>query len=169
MVLRHDLVSVLPSLRKKYLKYANYKEQTMEDIFSADQLKEATKLSAYTMQTSVVMNNRNGTFSIKGLPMEAQISPMHGIAVGDFDKDGKVDILMGGNFYQSKPEAGIYDASFGILLRGDGTGNFKAVPADQSGFFSVGAIRDMKLLKCLKRKMILVAKNNNHVQLVQYK
>ena len=59
--------------------------------------------------------------------MEAQLSPMYGIAAEDFDKDGNIDILMGGNFYQSKPEVGIYDASYGILLKGDGKGNFTAV------------------------------------------
>ena len=40
---------------------------------------------------------------------------------------------MGGNFYQSKPEVGIYDASYGVLLKGDGKGNFTAVNEKQSG------------------------------------
>ena len=70
---------------------------------------------------------------MKSLPTEAQLSPMYGIAADDFDKDGNIDILMGGNFYESKPEVGIYDASYGILLKGDGKGNFTAVPAQQSG------------------------------------
>ena len=30
--------------------------------------------------------------------------------------------------YQSNPEAGIYDASYGLMLKGDGTGNFKRFP-----------------------------------------
>ena len=34
MALRHDLVRVLPYLKKKYLKYENYKEQGIEDIFT---------------------------------------------------------------------------------------------------------------------------------------
>ena len=78
------------------------------------------------MQSSVFINNKNGTFTAKALPIAAQLSPMYGIAAEDFDKDGNIDILMGGNFYQSKPEAGIYDASYGILLKGDGKGNFTA-------------------------------------------
>jgi hypothetical protein len=42
---------------------------------------------------------------------------MYGIVVNDFDKDGNADIIMGGNFYESKPEVGIYDASYGIFLK----------------------------------------------------
>jgi hypothetical protein len=98
LVLRHDLVSILPSLKKKYLKYESYKDQRVEDIFSKDQLKRAVKLEAYTMQSSVLLNSGKGTFAIKPLPAEAQFSPMYGIAADDFDKDGNIDIMMGGTF-----------------------------------------------------------------------
>jgi len=161
MVLRHDLVSVLPSLKKKYLKYESYKEQTVEDIFSQEQLKKATRLDAYTMQSSVFINNGKGGFTRKALPAEAQFSPMYGISVEDFDGDGNKDIVMGGNFYQSKPEAGIYDASYGLFLKGDGKGNFKVVKNQQSGFDLRSAIRDIKEVKAGKNKLIIVASNNS--------
>ena len=69
MLLRHDLVSVLPYLKKKYLRYENYKEQTIEDIFTPEQLASAVKLDAYTLQSSVFINNKNGTFTSKALPI----------------------------------------------------------------------------------------------------
>jgi hypothetical protein len=169
MVLRHDLVNIIPSLKKKYLKYENYKEQTVQDIFTPEQLSKAVKLDAYTMQSSVFMNNKNATFTRKALPAEAQFSPMYGIAVTDFDKDGKLDILMGGNFYQSKPEVGIYDASYGVFMKGDGKGNFKVERQDRSGIFSLGAVRDMKVLNVAKHKVVLIAKNNDKLQIVQFK
>ena len=161
MVLRHDLVSILPYLKKKYLKYENYKEQTMEDIFSKEQLKDATVLKAYTMQSSVFINSGKGTFTRKALPAEAQLSPMYGIAAGDYDKDGKIDLLMGGNFYQSKPEVGIYDASYGTFLKGDGTGNFVAVKAQQSGINIRGAVRDIKTINAGKDKVVVFTLNNS--------
>ncbi|HEY6978476.1 MAG TPA: FG-GAP-like repeat-containing protein, partial [Chitinophagaceae bacterium] len=166
MLLRHDLVSVLPSLKKKYLKYADYKEQTVEDIFTKEQLSRAIRLDAYTMESSVFINNKNGTFARKALPTEAQLSPMYGIAADDFDKDGNIDILMGGNFYQSKPEVGIYDASYGTLLKGDGKGNFTAVPAQQSGLNVRGAVRDIQEIKTGKKKIIIFALNNEAPRII---
>jgi len=165
MLLRHDLVAVLPYLKKKYLRYESYKEQTIEDVFTPDQLSKAVKLDAYTMQSSVFINNKNGTFTIKALPMEAQLSPMYGIAAEDFDKDGNIDILMGGNFYQSKPETGIYDASYGTLLKGDGKGNFTIVPSKQSGINIRGAVRDIVVIQIGKKKAILVAGNNEAIKI----
>ena len=139
MALRHDLVGVLPYLKKKYLRYDSYKEQTMEDIFTKEQLAKATKLEAKEMRSSVIINSRNGMFTIKPLPMEAQFSTVCGIAVNDFDGDGKADILLGGNFYQSKPEVGIYDGSYGLLLKGDGKGNFKAIEEKKIGYIGKGS------------------------------
>src|SRR6266496_2251167 len=168
MLLRHDLVGVLPYLKKKYLRYENYKEQTIEDIFSKEQLSNAVKLDAYTMQSSVFINNRNGTFTMKALPAAAQLSPMYGIAAEDFDKDGNIDILMGGNFYQSKPEVGIYDASYGVLLKGDGKGNFTTLSPQQSGINIRGAVRDMAVIKSGRKKLVLIAKNNDNLHVIQF-
>jgi hypothetical protein len=111
-----------------------------------------------------MLNNGKGGFMIKPLPTEAQFSPVYGIMVNDFDKDGKQDILLGGNFYQSKPEVGIYDASYGLLLKGDGKGNFVAVSEQQSGFFITGAIRDIISIKKGKKEIIIVSKNNDSPQ-----
>ncbi len=169
LVLRHDLVSILPSLKKKYMKYESYKEQTMEDIFTKDQLSSAIKLEAYTLQSSVLINNKTGTFALSALPAAAQFSPMFGIAANDYDNDGNIDILMGGNFYQSKPEVGIYDASYGVFLKGDGKGAFKPIRQDSSGFFIKGAIRDLVPIKIGKHKAVLVVKNNDGVHLLKYK
>ncbi len=142
-ILRHDLVSQIPSLQKKYLKYEDYKEQTVYDIFSGDELKDAVKLDAYNFETSVFINNRKGNFIRSPLPREAQFSSVYAINVSDFDKDGRPDILLAGNFYESKPEAGIYDASYGLLLKGVGAGKFKSLSAKQSGVNIRGAVRDI--------------------------
>ncbi len=168
MVLRHDLVAVLPALKKKYLKYESYKNQTITDILSREQLQNAVKLSATMMQSSVMINNKNKTFTVKALPVQAQFSPMYGIATGDFDRDGNIDIIMGGNFYESKPEAGIYDANYGTFLKGDGKGNFTALTAQQSGINIKGALRDLLLVKNGKQHILLIARNNDKIQLLDY-
>jgi ribosomal protein L7Ae-like RNA K-turn-binding protein len=160
-------VGVLPYLKKKYLKYESYKEQTITDIFTKAQLGKAVKLEAKEMRSSVIMNNKNGSFTLKALPTEAQFSVVYGISVNDYDGDGQQDILLGGNFYQSRPEAGIYDASYGLLLKGDGKGNFKSLQASQSGFFVKGAIRNIISVKSKKKNLVIVARNNDQVKIFQ--
>ena len=162
-------MSVLPYLKKKYLKYESYKEQTIGDIFTREQLGNAIKLEAYEMHSSVFINSGNKTFTKKPLPTEAQLSPMYGIAVNDFDHDGKTDIVMGGNFYESKPEVGIYDASYGVLLQGDGRGNFTAVNENQSGMMVKGAVRDIVEVKSGGRQLIIFALNNEAPKIFDFK
>ena len=164
VALRHDLLGVLPYLKKKYLRYEDYQGQTMQDIFSRDQLNKAIKLNAYELKSCVFMNNSHGGFTKIPLPAEAQFSPIYGLKLKDFDGDGKMDLLTGGNFYQSKPEVGINDGSYGLLLKGDGNGNFKSVSIGESGFFIKGAVRDIKIIKRGKQNLLLIAKNNDSIQ-----
>ena len=161
MVLRHDLLQQIPSLKKKFLKYESYKDATINDIFSAEQLKEAVTLEAYDFASSIFINNGKGQFSKKQLPLEAQLSPMYGICIDDFDKDGKLDVIMGGNFYRAKPEVGRYDASYGVFLKGDGKGSFASIKAKDSGFFVDGEVRDIKKIKIGKDSFLIVARNND--------
>ena len=167
MLLRHDLVNVLPYLKKKYLKYANYKNQTAKDIFTKEQIDNALELNAYCMESSVIINNRNRTFTRMALPLEAQLSSMYGIAIDDFDQDGNIDIIMGGNFYQSKPEVGIYDASYSCVLKGNGKGDFKALVPQKSGVMIKGAVRDFTMVKANKKKILIVALNNEPVKVIE--
>jgi len=155
----------MPGLKKKYLKYESYKEQTIEDIFDTTQLQNAIKLAVYTMESTLILNQGNGTFTLKALPVAAQYSPVYGIMVEDYDKDGKQDILLGGNFYQSKPEVGIYDASYGLFLRGSGNNQFESVMPKNSGFFVKGQIRD---ILTINDQLVIIAKNNNAIQTFKY-
>jgi enediyne biosynthesis protein E4 len=161
MVLRHDLISQIPSLKKKYLKYESYKNATITDIFTPEQLKSALKLEAFNFSSSILINNGKGKFEMKELPVEAQFSPMFGICVDDFDGDGKIDLLMGGNLYRVKPEVGRYDASYGVFLKGDGKGNFVSIKAKDSGFFVDGEVRDIKKIAIGKSDYVIVARNND--------
>ena len=168
IVLRHDLVKQLPELKKKYLKYESYKEQTVEDIFTPEQIDKSVRLYAYTLETSLLLNNGDGTFEVKPLPIEAQMSPVFGLLTGDFDQDGKEDILLGGNFYHVKPEVGRYDASHGLYLKGDGKGNFESISVQKSGFYVNGQVRDMELITATDgTEIILIAKNNDKMQVLE--
>ena len=165
MVLKHDLVMQIPSLKKKYLQYETYTNQTMEDIFTSDQLKNAVKQYAYNLSSSLILNNGDGTFTVKALPLEAQFSAVYTIFVDDFNHDGKLDMLLGGNLYNVKPEIGPYDASYGLYLQGQGNDEFKPIPQIDSGFRIEGEARGITELATSTGKYIMVARNNDVVQL----
>jgi hypothetical protein len=161
LALKHDLLSQIPSLKKKFLKYESYKDATINDIFTPEQLNAATKLEATNFSSSILINDGKGNFKIEPLPIEAQFSPVFAILVDDLDKDGDIDLLLGGNLYRVKPEVGRYDASYGTFLKGDGRGNFKIVLNRDCGLMIDGEVRDIKRIKVGKDNLIIVARNND--------
>ena len=164
LILRHDLVLQMPMLKKKYLKYNSYKNQQITDIFEKEMLSSSIKLQAKMLETVVFLNTGKGTFIKKPLPVEAQFSPVYAISINDFDGDSHQDILLGGNFYQAKPEVGRYDASYGLFLKGNGSGDFKPVLAKDSGFKLKGQTRGFSLLSVKNESILIVANNNDQAQ-----
>jgi hypothetical protein len=163
MALRHDLVKQIPSLKKKYLKYENYKDQTITDIFLPELVGQSVKLDAYEFSTSILINQGQGKFSLRPLPVEAQVSPVYGIEIADLDGDEHQDILLGGNLYRAKPEVGRYDASYAVFLKGDGKGNFTSVSSKDSGIKMDGEVRDIVYLQTEQGDLILAARNNDSI------
>ena len=161
LVLKHDLVAQMPSLRKKYLKYANYQGKPLDSIFSPEQLERAVHRQVHQLASGILINDGTGHFSLRELPTEAQLSPVYGISVADLDGDDLPDILLGGNFYAAKPEVGIYDASVGVFLKGTGQANFVAVRPQHSGLFLPGEARDLALINTPRGMQLWVARNND--------
>jgi enediyne biosynthesis protein E4 len=162
-VLRHELINQLPSMKKRYLKYDSYKDQTIKDIFSVEEISAAIKPQATWLATSVLINQGSGKFNLKALPVEAQFSPVYAIEILDVDGDGNKDVLLGGNLYNTKPQVGRYDASYGALLKGDGKGNFEPVPSRVSGLRVDGEVRDIVRVQSSGKELILFARNNGPV------
>ena len=164
LALKHDLTKQIPELEKKYPKYEMYKDQQITDIFTPEQLRNAIHLDVSLLETSLFLNDGTGHFTRRVLPIEVQFSPVYAAAAGDYNHDGKPDIILGGNLYNVKPEVGRYDASYGTLLLGDGQGNFTYVPAKVSGFHLDGEVRDFKEITTSKDKIIVIARSNDSLQ-----
>lgn len=98
--------------------------------------------------------------------MEAQIAPVMGMSSGDFDNDGHIDLLMGGNIYDVKPSlGGRQDASRGLMLKGDGKGNFESVNLETSGFHVEGEVRGILPYVTAKGELsMMVVKNDQPAQ-----
>jgi hypothetical protein len=168
VAMKDELVSQIPSLSSKYKKFADYTEQTINDIFPEEVLKRSVVLKAAYMQSCVMLNNGKGAFKLEPLPMEAQFSPVYAIMAGDFDRDGICDIIVGGNQLRAKPQTGIYDASYGLFMKGLPGKKWQAVAALSSGISVKGEIRDLKILKIKGESILTVARNNDNFQFYKY-
>ena len=163
-----ELTAQLPGLKKTILRYAEYGNKKYDSLFSAEILSRALKYEENYLQTSVLWNN-NGRFDLQALPAAAQLSPVFGIAADDLDGDGKTDIWLGGNFYALKPQAGRYNASKGVLLKGLGNQAFAAIPAKASGISVEGEVRDAGIIHSKQSKYLIVGRNNKSVLLFEKK
>lgn len=168
VTMKDDLVKQIPSLGNKYKKFDDYKEATIEDLFSSEVLQRAVKLNARIMESCVMINTGKQSFHLTPLPIEAQFSPVYAIAADDYDHDGICDIIIGGNQYRAKPETGIYDASYGLFLKGKDGRSWQSLSPLNSGLFTKGEIRDMKVLNINGSAVIAVARNNDNLQFYKY-
>ena len=168
VAMKDDIVKQIPSLAVKFKKFEDYKDATIEDLFSPEILQRSVKLNAKYMQSCVMINTGKGSFHLSPLPLEAQFSPVYAITADDFDHDGICDILIGGNQYRAKPQTGINDASYGLFLKGDTGGTWRSVSSLNSGIFTKGEIRDMKILHINGTRIIAVARNYDNLQFYKY-
>ena len=168
VVMKNDLIKQIPALENKYIKFEDYMEQTIEDIFPDEVLQRAVKLYARVLESCVMINTGLETFHLNSLPVEAQFSPVYAIAADDFDTDGICDIIVGGNQYRAKPQTGIYNAGYGLFLKGNTDETLDAVPSVISGFFTKGEIRDLQILNIFGSCIIAVVRNNNKPEFYKY-
>ncbi|MBA3558202.1 MAG: VCBS repeat-containing protein [Gemmatimonadaceae bacterium] len=161
LVLRDDLIKSIPVLKKRYLSYDAYARQTVADIFSPDDLASAVLKKAHTFATSLARNNGDGSFTLVPLPLEAQIAPVYGILASDYDEDGKLDLLLAGNFDGVKPELGRMSAGYGLFLKGNGKGGFATVKTPASGFLVPGQARDIQRIRTKQGELFVVTRNND--------
>jgi hypothetical protein len=158
---RDDILRLLPALRGRFPTYKAFGAARLEDIIPSSSLARATVRQARDFASSIAINEGDGTFTIHALPIEAQFAPVRDALVRDFDGDGKVDILLAGNFFAATPIVGRYDASYGLLLRGDGHGHFASVDMAASGVVIDGQVRHLGELRDGKGNTFVVAARND--------
>jgi hypothetical protein len=164
VALRPDIIKQMSSLKKKFVYYKDYAGKSIADIFEPKLLEHATKLKFYEPHTAVLMNSGQKGFELKPLPVQAQVSPVFGISVTDVTEDGYPDIIVGGNLFAVKPEIGRYDALHGLVLAGNGKGDFAPLDANRSGLALKGEVRHIEILQARGKKVIAFIRNNDTIK-----
>ena len=156
---RDELLDQMYSMRPKFTDYASYSNATLSDIFSANDLKDAKNLKA-TILESVYLENKQGKFDLHRLPAEAQFSPIYAMTLVDYNNDGKMDFITGGNQTSIRIRVGVIDANFGQLFQGDGKGNFEYIPQTKSGISTTGDAKSLQMIDIKGEKYLLIGINN---------
>jgi hypothetical protein len=131
--------SAIPSVRERFQTFRAFGMATAAEVLAP--FKEQTRELQATTLASMIFFNRSGKFEPVELPMEAQLAPVFGISVADFDGDGFDDIFLAQNFFDTQPEVSRLDAGRGLMLWNHGAGKLAAVTGGESGIIIYGEQR----------------------------
>jgi hypothetical protein len=155
----------IPSLKTQFKKYDLFASLEIDEVYGQKKLDNSLHYVAHTFASSYMENLGNGNFNLTPLPVEAQFSNSNAIKVSDVNKDGNLDVLLVGNLFVSEIETPRNDAGTGLLLLGDGKGDFKAQKAMESGFFARGDAKKMETITIGGKEKVIVANNNDVLQI----
>lgn len=152
---RNELIAQIPIQKKKYLDFKVYSQTTFDKLFTPAEKSGASSIQINELETVYLVQDASGIYRKKNLPMQAQIFPVYSSLAADVNQDGNLDMILGGNLGFGKLSLGKYDAGKGLVLLGDGQGNFDPLSAAESGLSVTGEIRsilplDQKLLFLVK-------------------
>jgi len=167
---RDDILEQVVGIRKKFPNYKSYAAATMDQLFTAEQFKDALILRANNFNSSYCRNDGNGKFTLIPLPFQAQLSALNGMIVDDFDGDGNLDVLINTNDYGTEVSIGRYDALNGLMLKGDGKGNFTPQTMLQSGINIPGNGKALiKLRSKNDHYLVLACQNRGALKIFELK
>lgn len=161
----------MPFLKEKFPSYSSFASSTLVGIYGEEKLNESLHYTATNFASVYLENTGEGKFNVFSLPLEAQLSPINDMVVYDFNKDGNLDVVLGGNMFDTEVETPAYDAGKGLYLQGKGDGTFTPVfEVTKSGIYMPYDVKGLKMIKISKDKIpaILVANNNSTLQLLAW-
>ncbi|MGN7516165.1 MAG: VCBS repeat-containing protein [Allomuricauda sp.] len=155
-----DLNVQSPIFRGKFDYFREYADATLNTLFDEDEFHDATVLKGNFDRSIYLENLGDGKFTSHPLPIGGQTAPLNDIMLDDMDGDGNTDILGVGNDFGNEIFIGRYDALNGILLKGNGKGDFVSIDAAKSGFNVPGDAKAMEPVKhAVGGKLIFVTQN----------
>ncbi len=161
---REDISRSMPSIKRKFTDYKSYSRATIQDLTNNFPSPSQNHLKAYAFESIMLKNMGDGKFEWVDLPIEAQIASVQKILGVDLTGNGKKEILVAGNFFGFETKTPRDDAGVGLLLIKDETNEYRPVPMMKSGFHAPHNVRDMTTIKTKNGNYILVANNDQSIQ-----
>lgn len=153
-----EFIKQLPSLKKKFLYAKDFAKASASELIGSDQISKSTKLEANEFASMYFENLGGGKFQPHPLPDELQLSTLNAADLADFDGDGKMEVVVHGNFSQCNIEMGRYDALYGNVLR---IGKGGKMEVSHLGDLRIdGEVRRIQGVKMGGQQGVILARNN---------
>ena len=156
---RDELIKEMTVFKERFPNYAVYARSPLNGILPAAAIDSALHLKAINFQSCWIENKGQFNFVLHPLPAQAQWAPVYATLPVDIDHDGFIDILMAGNEFSMAPYLGRYDAFNGLLLKGDGKGNFKPLSIAESGWYIPGNAKTLIQLNGKEEQLWIAGQN----------
>lgn len=158
--LKREVTEQVVSLRKQNLKHSEFAKKSIQELFDGNVLKKSSVKHINYMSTIIAYNEGQGKFTVQELPLPVQLSSVNAIRVSDINKDGKPDLVMGGNKFGLLPQFSRLDASYGHVLLNKGKREFQYLNTNESGIEVRGEVRDIVEIRGKGRGYWLWLQNN---------
>jgi hypothetical protein len=156
---RDELVEQLPRFRGRFKDYKSYSAAGVNELLTESEIQRVQKLTLVQMQSSYLRNDGDRLVLIP-LPVEMQISPVFAVGALDINDDGNLDLVAGGNLSGTRSRTGKMTGNTGLVLVGNGKGEFHPVAPSETGLRCAGDIRHL----VLDDQRIIFSVNNSSLQ-----
>jgi len=159
--MKKELTAQIVSLKKQNLKASDYAKKTVGELFPKDIVQNSIVKQVTIAESVIAINEGNGVFTIKALPSKVQLSCVCGISCMDINKDGFMDIIMGGNNFEFKPQFSRLDANQGSVLINLKNSTFEWQNYTTSGFVVKNELKHIAQFKDKNGKIFIITAIND--------
>jgi len=156
-----------PFVSEKIKSYKEFAHSTLADIYGEEVLEDSYHKIVYNFSSVYLINNGNGNFEIKHLPVAAQIGPTMSFEITDINNDGHQDVIGIGAIHEAEVETVRYDSNTGYILLGDSKGNL--TPYNDISFYNEYNAKTMRQIKIGNDMCYLIANNDGPLKILRTK
>ncbi|MFT6323546.1 MAG: hypothetical protein ACI9GM_000334 [Salibacteraceae bacterium] len=155
----------IPEIKQKFPSYDLFGKSKVTEVYSG-QLDSNQLLLVHDFSSAIFINN-NGVFERKNLSHEWQYFNWCGVSVTDINGDGNLDLIAAGNLYEAEVETPRGDAGNGLVLLGNGKGDF--TPLKTSDFnWGNSNVKSVEYVTIKGKPAFLIGSSNGPLKLLQF-
>ena len=122
----------MPFIKEKFGTYRSFAKAELVEIYPQKQLDQVQSFTATVLESGILRNGGDATFTFEPFPWQAQLAPQFGAAATELDGDGFPEIALVGNFSYPQRETTPMNAGLGLLLQGTNSAP-RALSPSESG------------------------------------